>query len=43
MTLVVKGFLDEPADDVSGSDSAGLILAPAAILGLAGVAIRYAL
>ena len=42
VTLVVKGFLDEPADDRSGSNFAGLLLVPAAIVGLAGVAARLA-
>lgn len=43
VTLVIKGLLDEPADNGRASNLPKLLLAPAAILGLAGVAARFAL
>lgn len=43
VTLVIKGFLDEPADEGRASSLPRLLLAPAAFLGLVGVGIRIAL
>ena len=43
VTLVVKGFLDEPEEVQFRSNLPRLLLVPASILGLAGVAIRLAL
>ena len=43
VTLVIKGLLDEPADKGPDSSLPKLLLVPAGILGLAGVAARFAL
>ena len=43
VTLVVKGFLGEPEEGQFRSNLPRLLLVPASILGLAGVAIRLAL